>query len=222
MERKKKFKYFIGALLIFVVLGISILLIKDNLKIKDTDIEENARLTVAEIEALRTEYPLVDSWSMIEYADLDLDEIIERAPAFIEVEVIKILPNYTVDFSYNLSEKSLDSTLEFMQYELNIIDILASNESFNKKPGDTIVLSVGVERDVFPALKDGMKFIVPVEASSGPHEGKYSIYIDTFYYVTSDDYIISAFEETNDKFNYTGVNKSEFKKESEKMNNNTK
>lgn len=220
MKRKNKKKYFIGIVLAFVIIGIPIFLLLNKNIFND---KNNRNLTATEIEDLREQYPLADRSSMLDYSDMELDEVVEEAQAFIDIEIVEKLPNYTTSFKENYGQKTVDITLEFMQYELKIIDVIASDGTFTKKSGETLILSLsGLEKNIFPELKEGMKAIIPVEAASGPHEGKYSIYIDTFYYVTSDDYILSAYEETNDEYKYTGVKKSEFKKDIKQMKKNNK
>ncbi len=221
MKGNNKKKYFIGIVLALVIIGIPIFLLLNKNIFND---KNNRNLTATEIEDLREQYPLADSsLSMLDYSDMELDEVVKEAQAFIDVEIVKILPNYTTSFKENYGQKTVDITLEFMQYELKIIDVIASDGTFTKKPGETLILSLsGLEKNIFPELKEGMKAIIPVEAASGPHEGKYSIYIDTFYYVTSNDYILSAYEETNNEYKYTGVKKSEFKKDIKQMEKNNK
>lgn len=165
-------------------------------------------LSEKEIDELRTTYPVYKgNPGLMSMREPTLEESVQYADTFVLAEVIEQLPEYTIKLISNaqtpegeIYEKGEDfgltDTASFLQYRVKIIDDLFDSQLVQKNDADEITISINSEFKGFaPELKPGMKFLSPVSVGTEIHEGRYSYSKYGFYYVTEDDYVLSAFPE---------------------------
>ena len=140
------------------------------------------RLTEAEIAALREEYPIrktiYPSYLSVTYPTLEIDKKFADTFVYAKVTKAEIVAEW---------EDAI-----FCDYTFTVID-----DTRNKlKKGEKIMFSDGGTRDIIytiPLLKEGMKIVFP--AMKLESEDQYQYMKGCEYYVTDDDYVISAFDE---------------------------
>ena len=166
-----------------------------------TGMRENAdqRLTEAQIEALRDEYPIcgTSAPATISILPPSLEEIRKRADTFVYGTVTGEPTDYLVSASTGdteLDEKraanDLDNVYTFYEYPVTVI----SDTGGLYEKGQEITIAASKElADYNPRLSPGMKIVVPVAAEENTSRAQFTVH--GMYYVTKDGYVLSAYQE---------------------------
>ena len=173
--------------------------------------QNNSKLSESQISELRAEYPLIkDSMIAFDFPNLPLETMIELLPIIAEIELIEVLPDYTVEITAEIDGKIVSNDILFHQYKINVSEVVRN--TIGTELNDTIVICFADHfKDSFPVLKDGVKYIVTLEEAGGPHEGKYLYSSNIAYYITDDNYILSVYEE-HGNVRHSGMTKDNFLK----------
>lgn len=161
---------------------------------------KNERLSEKAISDLRDQYPIC-GLQFPEYIDMiqpPLEEIIAGADTFVYGEVVGDISCYSLSTSTDskeLDEKRKSNGIlnenRFYEYTLRII----SDTEGKYADGDVIKIKAN---EIFinynPVLCDGMKIVVPV-VKDAKEEKRHDYSVIGMYYVTDEDYAISAFDE---------------------------
>lgn len=185
---------------------------KDNKKSNNKDI-----LSDKQIDVLREEYPLVSgSMAMADFAPKTFYEVIDESPAVVNAKVVEELPKYELP----ISEPDGDGFyfVDFYPYKMELLNTLTNNGMINEEDKYFTLLISSVMMESYPEIKVGDEGIFPVIKGKNEHENEYIIYIDTYYYVTEDDYVLSAYTE-DEEYTYTGNTKEFLTDEIESINN---
>lgn len=165
--------------------------------------KNKGKLDTKKIEELRNKYPLIGTTtSLSEYLEMNIEELTEKANTIIDAKVVEELPQYTTTINSSSGEKM---DVKFYPYKMMVKNIISSDGTFTKKEGEyfTLVLS-DINLADFPAMEIGMEGIFPIFKCEDKGREEYSIESLNFYYVVNDDYILSAYEESeNDNYNGT-------------------
>ena len=131
---------------------------------------------------IRAKYPLITSTQFaLDVASFDFEELITYSPDIVEISVVEVLPDYSVNFIDE--ENEINSTLIFHQYKAKIISNLSDTKLNMASDGTIIICHNSMFDGSYPELSVGMNAICSLEAASGPHKGKYLFYNKAFYYV---------------------------------------
>ena len=159
------------------------------------------RLTDVQIEALRDEYPICFGEPYgVSMIYPSLEDITSIADTFVYAKIVGDVKRYTIDISVEndaLEEKhkqyGISNTYEFYEYTLEIIR--DTEKQFTRSNGQTItIVANSMFEEYYPVLKKDMRVVVPVHKRN---DNKYDYTKYGFYYVTEDDYVLSAFEESS-------------------------
>lgn len=143
--------------------------------------ENTERLSNAQIETLREEYPVCGTklHPLIDIQETDFDTSLKRAETFIYCRI-------TDNAVY-----SKNSYGEFFEYPVTVI---YDTKNIYKKGEKFTLYANRYFEEYNPSFRKGMKAIVPIKTSeSTPSKKGYGIIGS--YYVTTDDYALSAFDE---------------------------
>lgn len=177
---KKKILFLIAMALLISVLTLSVSMRQE-------------RMSAQEVEELRTKYKVygdinkVNPLIEVGVVKTTLKEIAKKSDTFVYGEVLEEVPVY-----------SAKSYAKFYGYKIRVIsdtkNIFSSGEEI------TIIANT-VFQEYFPVLSKGMKVVLPI----GEIKGKYYFELCA-YYVTEDEFVISAFDEKEilDK-EYSGI-----------------
>lgn len=164
------------------------------------NILDDQKLSKEQIIALREQYPIcgVEEPEGMSMVKIPLEEVKKQSETFVYGEVIGDPLIYEVALSTGNS--ALDSKratngitekYDFYEYEISVID---DSESVYSK-GDVITIASNIVfKEYNPQLSNGMKIVVPV-VKDDKKEGRTHYTVDGMYYVTQDEYVISAFDE---------------------------
>lgn len=192
---KVKKSQFIGSIAAFLAsLAVLIAAVSVNLA------QQNDRLSEAQIEALRAEYPICGNAGLVRASigTPSLEQMKDRADTFVYGVVegeMEVYSEYISTGNSALDEKresvGLGNTYDFYQYTVSVI----KDTSGILKKGDKIKLIANMDMiDYNPHLTDGMKIIVPTHLEDDiKKQFSYGVY--GTYYVTDDGYAVSAFDE---------------------------
>ena len=183
--------------------------------------EEAPRLTEEQISELREQYPLytenapplvdMDTWS--------LKQVKANSDSFVYAEVVGDISYYTVSASTGneqLDEKrranGISDEFQFYEYTLTVL----GDTSGEYEKGEEITIASNVMfMDYLPKLSDGMRMVIPV--SRDPEKPSRSYYqLEGIYYITEDEYAISAFEEKLEPQPLSGMKVDELMQEMKK------
>ncbi len=183
--------------------------------------EEAPRLTEEQISELREQYPLytenapplvdMDTWS--------LKQVKANSDSFVYAEVVGDISYYTVSASTGneqLDEKrranGISDEFQFYEYTLTVL----GDTSGEYEKGEEITIASNVMfMDYKPKLSDGMRMVIPM--SRDPEKPSRSYYqLDGIYYITEDEYAISAFEEKLEPQPLSGMKVDELMQELKK------
>lgn len=165
-----------------------------------TAAKRNDRLSEAQIEALRGEYPVYGTKlpPLVDMITPTMDRIRERVDTFIYGTIegeMTVYSEYISTGDEKLDEKrervGLGNTYDYYKYTLSVIEDTAGI----LQKGDKIELVANIEVvDYNPTFTDQMTVIVPAsQEEEDPQQFAYSVY--GTYYVTEDGYVVSAFDE---------------------------
>lgn len=131
---------------------------------------------------IREKYPLItESQFSLDVASFTFEELVVASPDIVEISVVEILPDYTVDFKDEAN--GVNSELLFHQCKVKVINNL-SETALNLAEDDTITICCNSRFDgSYPELAVGMNAICSLEAAKGSHTGKYIFYNKGFYYI---------------------------------------
>jgi len=146
-------------------------------------------LTAAEIQALRDKYPLITNIT-IEYPMFNLDVRLPLVPYLAEIEVVRTLPDYTVEIA---SDGRKDTVL-FHAFEVKVRETLI-NRTEKPLPETLVISYADVFSSSYPVLTEGAQFIVSLTNGKGSHEGRHLFFDDTCYYVTESGHLLSVYTE---------------------------
>ncbi|HOQ07384.1 MAG TPA: hypothetical protein PK127_01185 [Clostridiales bacterium] len=158
---------------------------------------------------LREKYPLYEyDPPLISMNKPKFDDLVKRADAFILAEVVEVLPEYTIELiegsetpEGKIYEKGKEYGMEnaepFVQYRVRVIENITGESSGKGEEvrGDIIIAMNAQFKGYAPEPEPGMRIVTPVSKGEGKHEGKYFYSKYGFYYVTDDDYVMSAYVE---------------------------
>lgn len=181
---------------IFLALGLSVGIIKKSVISKqesphiDSSLE---KLPEEQIQLLRENYPFRDeSTSTHDYITLDtLEEFMDTIPIVALCTVQKQLDDYTVEINSSLEDNTnLHFTVEFEQYQLFINECITENKELE---GTIITVAIRKnEKENYISMSEGNQILIPLEAMSGSHTGKYTIGYNVSYYMI-DNYLLTAY-----------------------------
>lgn len=131
---------------------------------------------------IRKKYPLITkSQFSLDVASFTFEELVSTSPDIVEISVVEVLPDYTIDFIDDINDVS--TKLLFHQYKVKVVNNL-SETSLNKTDDETITICCNSRFDgSYPKLSVGMNAICSLEAAKGAHTGKYIFYNKGFYYI---------------------------------------
>lgn len=159
------------------------------------------RLNSDQINILREQYPVYTGIApFVEISrELTLQEVGEASYTFVHGKIIGDSFRYSKNIGTGISEidEKQDSMggfdEEFYGYTLQVI-----RDTENKfEQNNIITIEVNaIFSDMLPVLKDGMEVIVPVtEWATTERPNRYNYTRTGMYYVTPDDYVLSAYQE---------------------------
>ncbi len=165
-----------------------------------TAAKRSSRLSEAQIEALRSEYPIYGTKlpPLAEMITPTMEKIRGRVDTFIYGTIegdMTVYPKYISTGDKELDEKrervGLGNTYDFYKYTLSVIEDTAGI----LQKGDKIELVSNLDFVKYnPTFTDQMKIVVPASPEEeNPNQFAYNVY--GTYYVTEDGYTISAFNE---------------------------
>ncbi len=153
------------------------------------------------IAELREEYPVcgIKSPPNLFLLRRDLSEVKELTETFVYGKVIGEMSIYQVEARLSneaLREKrnanGINDIFEHYEYTISVIGDTEGIYS----GGETITIAANADfMEYNPKLKDGMKVVVPIIRDKRV-KGRTSYTVNGMYYVTDDDYAITAFDET--------------------------
>lgn len=218
---KKNKKNVIMILILFLLLS-SIVIFKINTehKVSNDSKKHSDILNKDEIEKLRKKYPLVKSdMSMMDFVDETFSQVIETSESIVDAKVVEKLPEYEIKIK--ASDDDYDDTVVtvcFYPYKMEIVDILTNNGIVNEDDKYFTLVISDFQLDIFPCINVGDEGIFPIFKGKGPHKDEYSFDTDTYYYVTENGYVLSAYEE-EEAYVYTGVIKEKLTEDIKSINN---
>ena len=111
------------------------------------------RLSDSEIDALRTEYPLIsESQMQLDYPMFDLETRLEIIPILAEIEVLQALPDYTVTVTHTISEtETYTEELLFHQFEVKLHDVWI-NRTGAELPETLVICFADIFASSYPEL----------------------------------------------------------------------
>lgn len=167
------------------------------------------RLSDSEIDALRTEYPLIsESQMQLDYPMFDLETRLEIIPILAEIEVLQALPDYTVTVTHTISEtETYTEELLFHQFEVKLHDVWI-NRTGAELPETLVICYADIFASSLPQLSVGENSVVSLEEARGSHTGKYIFFDNTAYYMTDTGYLLSVYEERGTRL--SGLSKNAF------------
>ena len=173
-------------------------------------------LTAAEIQALRDKYPLItESQMTIDYAMYDLDIRLPLIPYLAEIEVVRTLPDYTVEITLDDErEEPVISKVLFHAFEVKVRETLI-NRTEEALPETLTIVYADIFSSSYPILTEGAQFIVSLTNGKGSHEGSYLFFDDTSYYVTESGHLLSVYTERGTTL--SGLTKSAAKTRIDKL-----
>ena len=168
-------------------------------------------LSKSEITNFRKNYPLISVNRMsFDYPMLDLDARLAFLPYLAEIEVTKVLPDYTVEVEHETSTtESYKTTLLFHQYEVKVHNTII-NRTEHELPETITLCFADAFSESYPSLAVGTKLVASLEPAKGSHAGSYIFYDNTLFYVTNNDYILSVYTENENDIDLTGYTKHDF------------
>lgn len=167
------------------------------------------RLSDSEIDALRTEYPLIsESQMQLDYPMFDLETRLEIIPILAEIEVLQALPGYTVTGTHTISEtETYTEELLFHQFEVKPHDVWI-NRTGAELPETLVICFADIFASSYPELDVHDHAVVSLSESRGSHTGKYHFSDETAYYMTDTGYLLSVYEERGTRL--SGLSKNAF------------
>ncbi|WP_150269848.1 hypothetical protein [Paenibacillus tepidiphilus] len=169
-----------------------------------------AGLTSEQFTELRQQYPLATGYpALIDMVEVSFEDIMEHTDAVIIAEVIRQMPNYTVDLPFapgapetKLKEKQeaagfgAVTSIECVSYQAKVQRVITG-----AKVADEINLFYNAEfQNIETPLKPGMKIVTAVmEGSGNQPEDSYSFTRYSTYYVVEGDYVLTAYEGETEK-----------------------
>lgn len=161
--------------------------------------EASQRLTEEQIAELRQEYPICGDMGLVSMKIPTISEIKEVYDTFVYGTVKGEMSTYSKNISTGSSEldakrnnNGIGDTFEFYAYTVSVIE----DTSEIYKAGDEISIVSNKEKiDFNPHFSDGMKVVFPAGSENG-EDARVSYSVYGMYYVTEDDYAISAYDET--------------------------
>ena len=163
-----------------------------------------ASLSSEQIKELRKDYPLSEGTPVnVNFKDLTFKEVLDHTDSVIIAEVVKQIPNFTVDLITEagtpegmLAEKQKETGVqpykpEFISFQVNVEEVVAGEDV-----ATTINLFYNSDfKGMEPELKPGMKMVVAIKKGVGPEQAdSYSFTRYGTYYVVEGDYVLSAYE----------------------------
>ncbi len=160
----------------------------------------SVRLSPSKISELRKTYPIcgINVPPNMSMRTPAFTEIRDFADTYVYGTVVGDYSTYTKQASTGIPEldkkresQGLSSQYTFYEYTINVLK--DTNNIYN--PGDEITIAANIDLiDYYPRLKDGMKVVVPV-IKDKEKETRASFSVVSMYYVTENDYVLSAFDE---------------------------
>ncbi len=184
--------------IVFLVLGFAIGIIGKVVSFRqkrvpihiDSSLE---RLPEEQIQRLRETYPLrEESASNCDRITLDtLEEFMDRIPIVALCTVQKQLEDYTIKIDTPVEDNTnLHIAIEFEQYQLIVNECITENKELE---GTLITVAIRKqEKENYISMSEGNQILIPLEAMSGSHTGKYMIGYDISYYMV-DNYLLTAY-----------------------------
>lgn len=213
MKKHNKIVIILTVILLVAVAVVGVMVNKSNNEKIHKDVLSNEQ-----IKNLREDYPLISGgMSAIDFVSKTFLEVVETSQAIVDVKVVEELLSYELTIKMSQDE-DLYCTAVFYPYKVEIIDIITNNGIIKEEDKYFTLTLSDLEIDVFPKLSVGDEGIFPVEKGEGSHKDEYSISIDTYYYVTEEGYVLSAYTE-DEEYTYTGNTKEFLIDEIEIINN---
>ena len=194
MESKRKKGILFGALALALAV-ICVAVVWNGMQPK----EKAPRLTEEQISELREQYPLCKgSPPLVDMDTWTLEQVKASVDSFVYAEVVGDVSYYTVSASTGneqLDEKrranGINDEFQFYEYTLSVL----GDTNGKYKKGEKITIAANVMfMDYLPKLSDGMRMMIPM--SRDPEKPSRSYYQrDGIYYITEDEFAVSAFDE---------------------------
>lgn len=200
MKKSRKLMIAVLFSVIFLFFVIQIRIIKESKDVK--------RLSEEEILQLREEYPIsgLESPPMVDMMQVTLEEYIESINKYNEPGAFTFVYGEVVGeaFTYDeyistgieaLDDKNksngIDLNHEFYGYKISVI----KDTEGRYQEGDQIVISANIMFIEYnPTFSDGMRVVVPV-LENDPSDNEVWYDVVGMYYITENDYAISAYDE---------------------------
>ena len=166
-------------------------------------------LSVREVEALRSEYPVYSGMPVgLEMRHCSVEECKQIVDTFIYGEIVGSANLYEVEVSLHeeelekkREENGLSNSFDFLEYSVRVI----SDTEGIYQEDDVITISVNsIFKDYQPEMVEGMKLIIPTKQSSDQEGLNYYI-IDGMFYVTEQEYAISVCDESKARRSLSGL-----------------
>lgn len=180
----------------------------------------SSRLTNTQIKELRSQYPIYTNTSpMVNKRQMTLDECKNIVDTFVYAKVVGDIHEYDVEIDFGndaLEEKresaGFGSNYSFYDYTLSVIDdsenILSSGENIT-------ITEISFLKDNYPNLVDGMEIVLPITPKTNDPT-RYRYTADGMFYVTSDGYVLSVFNELQPSNQMSGMQLRELMQELKK------
>lgn len=178
---------------VFFIVGLTGYFIVEN--------KSGQRLSEEQIAEWRQEYPICGLHlpPLVDMGVPSFDQVKENADTFVYGTVTGEMSTYTEYISTGSSvldtkrqNAGVSDAYTFYEYPISVIEDTAGLY----KAGDCITIAANmVFVDYNPQLSEGMKVVVPVIQDSDK-PGRTQFGVQGMYYVTEEDYVLSAFEES--------------------------
>ena len=158
-------------------------------------------LSQIKIDELRNKYPICYGTPQnIMMRIPTFQDILNSVDTFVYANVVSEINHYNEKISTGYKElddkriqNGISDISRFFEYTLEVI-----GDTESKIDSDTqfiTIFSNSIFEEYYPVLKQDMRIVVPVKKTD---ENKYSFMKYGLYYVTDDDYVLSAYEESEE------------------------
>lgn len=186
----------------------------------------NTRLSEAEILGMREKYPVYEFWNtgeIINYRAVFVEQLVKEGSIedFVFAEATGEVETYykhstTGKITQNKEETNLKWWDEYFSYTVTVIK---DTEGLFEK-GEQIKLLNNISNDcVLPDLEEGMRIVIPINKWDGLEEEFYNWTSVGFYYITEENYAISAYDEaiSAEKIYFSGMKVNKLMQELETL-----
>ncbi len=141
--------------------------------------EEADRLTPEQIEQLRGKYPMGDYPAMMDILFRPVEDAVDWWDTFVYGEVLPKRPNMSTAYEYP-------------------VRVIRDTRGYFEEGEVILIWAPYIYRDGYPKPETGSRIVCPIGMRSEKLEdGRVSVGLNGFYYVTQEDYTIPAFPDDN-------------------------